>query len=298
MPGAPGPARRGAGRPGQHNFPQLPAAAPKRAGANLKPLPAIIGSFLPVVVAAGGGVGGLRERMTRSGERRTTSHRPGRHKGKGAAPPSVPPSLTPDGMGTREGRRAARQVTAAWRVPAPPRPPGASPPPRGSASETRPPDLPPPLSPAKARRGAARRSAVRPPRPGAGVREEPRARLPLGVLRLLLIVPVDPARVLVVQLQALLAGRGLAVLRHRGGAGWGGAPDSGRGGPARRRRRGEQLPLAPPAVSSEPEPQACPPLLAPPRLASPRPAPCGLGLVEGGPRAPAARGRERTGRGQ
>lgn len=230
-PGPPAPpARPGAGRGGRGGttFRSSPPAAPKRAGANLKPLPAISDSFLPVVVAAGGGVGGLQERMTRSGERRTTSHRPGRHKGKGAAPPSVSPSLTPAGMGTREGRRAARQVTAAWRVPAPPRPPGASPPPRGSASQTRPPDLPPPVSPAKATRGAARRSAVRPPRPGAGAREEPRARLPLGVLRLLLIVPVDPARVLVVQLQALLAGRGLAVLRHRGGAGWGGAPGSWR----------------------------------------------------------------------
>lgn len=48
------------------------------------------------------------------------------------------------------------------------------------------------------------------------------ARLPFGVLRLLLIVPVYPARVLVVQLQALLAGRRLAVLRHRGGADPGG----------------------------------------------------------------------------
>lgn len=42
--------------------------------------------------------------------------------------------------------------------------------------------------------------------------------LPFGVFRLLLIVSVYSARVLVVQLEALLAGRRLAVLRHRGGS--------------------------------------------------------------------------------
>lgn len=39
---------------------------------------------------------------------------------------------------------------------------------------------------------------------------------PLHVFILLLVVSIDAAGVLVVQLQALLAGRGLAVLRHHG----------------------------------------------------------------------------------
>lgn len=55
----------------------------------------------------------------------------------------------------------------------------------------------------------------------------PRARLPLGVLRLLLIVAVDAAGVLVVQLEALLAGCRLAVLRHHGGKAAGGGGKEG-----------------------------------------------------------------------
>lgn len=224
--------------------------------------------------------------------------------------------------GTSRGQPAARQVTSASPVlpPGPRAPPPtwglASAAPRGSrGSQTSAgwgPPAPSELPRPRPRPGTRRPSATRAARcPRAPSLPRP-ARLPFGVLCLLLIVPVYPARVLVVQLQALLAGRRLAVLRHRGGAGWGGgARDRGRGGPARRRR--EQLPLVPPAVSSEPAARTprppAPPGLGPPTAAGAgagrggrdsrslrvggREGRGGRGAVRGGPKPGGGRGRGR-----
>lgn len=79
------------------------------------------------------------------------------------------------------------------------------------------------LSPHRERPPRPRRARPAAARGRERAREEERQRrarsapLPLGVLSLLLIVAVYAAGVLVIQLQALLAGRRLAVLRHHGG---------------------------------------------------------------------------------
>lgn len=124
-------------------------------------------------------------------------------------------------------------MTAETRVPGPesqsPRPPRASPTPRAprepgarhltmvSGRDDRraePPGegLP---SPTPGRAGAGAEVSAVPTLPPVA---PARPLLPFGVFRFLLIVSVYSARVLVVQLEALLAGRRLAVLRHRGGS--------------------------------------------------------------------------------
>lgn len=237
--------------------------------------PATSSSFFLVVAAAGGGVGGSGGTSGEDDKERSEDddfHKPGRHKEKGAAPP-LDPTESPAGQACDEdGRGSAGRAagdsgvagprTGAQRLPAHPGPRlhRAAPP----ASR----------APRPHHRRAARRTHAETPRSGrrappappdprpSGV--EALARLPFGVLRLLLIVPVYPARVLVVQLQALLAGRRLAVLRHRGGASCGsdawGRERGGRSGGA-----SSSLYCRPPSPQS-PRPRR------PPRPAQPGPA--------------------------
>lgn len=226
--------------------------------------------------------------MTRSGERRTTSPAPRSHKGKAAAPPLGPTESRAGRAGSDDGRGLACRAagdscvagprTGAARLPAHPE---ASAPPRRAARRPR--DRTSPRAPGSGRRAPTRGPpSERPRAPPAPPDRRPRgaeapARLPSGVLRLLLIVPVDPARVLVVQLQALLAGRRLAVLRHRGGAGCGGgAGGRGRGAGA------AAAPAAPPSAARR---------LLGARAPGARPAPPGSAPRAGGgarpvPRAP------------
>lgn len=144
---------------------------------------------------------------------------------------SHPEPLAARRGGVRPAGGGARQVTAETRVPGPesqsPRPPRASPTPRAprepgarhltmvSGRDDRraePPGEGLPFPPTPGEPAPEPRCARSPPcRPS-------RPLLPFGVFRLLLIVSVYSARVLVVQLEALLAGRRLAVLRHRGGS--------------------------------------------------------------------------------
>lgn len=176
------------------------------------------------------GLEGLQEKMTRSGGRRTTSHKPGRHKEKGAAPPLGPTESPAGQAGGEDGRGPAGRAAGdsgvagprkgAQRLPAHPGPrlhravPPAS---RATRPHHR---LRAHRTHAETPRSGRRAPPAPPdPRPRGA---ETIARLPFGVLRLLFIVPVYPACVLVVQLQALLAGRRLAVLRHSGGASCGG----------------------------------------------------------------------------
>lgn len=158
-----------------------------------------------------------------------------RHKGKEGpgAPAGLPPGAarrTPRrGEARRRGRAAGDSRDAGPRARV-----TVSPPTSGLAHPARSPRAgsPAPHNGLGTRRppsGASGRGAPVPPHPGqagAEVRAVPalppvapaRPLLPFGVFRLLLIVSVYSARVLVVQLEALLAGRRLAVLRHRGGS--------------------------------------------------------------------------------
>lgn len=233
-PGHPRSGWRWGPRPGKHNFPQLPASR-SRSENTLPPTPPAPQTppqaphffwWWRRLGEGCEGLEGLQETMTRSGGRRTTSHKPGRHKEKGAAPPLGPTESPAGQAGGEDGRGPAGRAAGdsgvagprrgAPRLPAHPGPRlHRAVPPASRAT-------PPP------HRLGARRTHAETPRSGRRAPPAPPdprrsgaemlARLPFGVLRLLFIVPVYPACVLVVQLQALLAGRRLAVLRHSGGA--------------------------------------------------------------------------------
>lgn len=130
---------------------------------------------------------------------------------------------TPGRAAPRRAVQAARRLTGARLA----RPPLRRPPRRGARSGRRGEPGPAhnsgrggtssPTAAAAAAAAAAADAGGCLPEPCPAARLARSAPLPLGVLGLLLIVAVYAAGILVIQLQALLAGRRLAVLRHHGG---------------------------------------------------------------------------------
>lgn len=249
-PAGPGPLRRPLPGGGGRTLRSSPLAAQKPPGAHLGSTPHT--GFAGYYFTEAGGDWGrgrgekTQGRLARNGEdhfhptRRRRSRTPSPQREGRRASPWFPPRVTrwqgqqaaptgpkpAAGMGeaSRRGRAAGDNRVA---VPGP-----GSPPPRPlRASSLLQPGLHNGLEPGRNYHGA---EPLRGPTPrGNEPERRPEARavsalsfpvaparrlLPFGVLSLFLIVPVYPARVLVVQLQALLAGRRLAVLRHRGGA--------------------------------------------------------------------------------